>query len=127
MASSNDRSEKKKPTGDYEVGYCRPPRGGQFEPGKSGNPAGRPRGSRPIQSILGDLLRRRTTVRIGNTEQRMAMSEALAWAAINKGLRGDVAVLKMLFAQIDEQDRTEGIPFGDIDQEIITDLRRRLH
>ncbi|MBM0203748.1 hypothetical protein JNW90_11975 [Micromonospora sp. STR1s_5] len=32
--------------GDYEVGYGRPPKGGQFKPGRSGNPQGRPRGSK---------------------------------------------------------------------------------
>ena len=28
---------------DYEVGYGRPPKSGQFKKGQSGNPKGRPR------------------------------------------------------------------------------------
>jgi hypothetical protein len=31
---------------DYVVGHGRPPKATQFAPGKSGNPRGRPRGSR---------------------------------------------------------------------------------
>lgn len=31
---------------EFEVGYCKPPQANRFKPGKSGNPRGRPRGSR---------------------------------------------------------------------------------
>ena len=30
----------------YNVGYCKPPENSQFPKGKSGNPAGRPKGSK---------------------------------------------------------------------------------
>ncbi|HUQ36707.1 MAG TPA: DUF5681 domain-containing protein [Aestuariivirga sp.] len=33
-------------TGKYDVGYCKPPEATRFKPGKSGNPKGRPKGSR---------------------------------------------------------------------------------
>ena len=38
---------RRNPAGDYEVGYCRPPKGSQFQKGKSGNPAGRRRKAQP--------------------------------------------------------------------------------
>ncbi|MGE0409480.1 MAG: DUF5681 domain-containing protein [Amphiplicatus sp.] len=37
---SNDNKDKKQPTGDYAVGYAKPPRHGQFRKGQSGNPNG---------------------------------------------------------------------------------------
>ena len=42
---------KKKPTGDYPVGYAKTPKSGQFAPGQSGNIKGRPKG-RPSPSEL---------------------------------------------------------------------------
>jgi uncharacterized protein YjbJ (UPF0337 family) len=39
--AASARATKKHPTGDYEVGYCRPPVHTQYEKGKSGNPKGR--------------------------------------------------------------------------------------
>ena len=35
----------------YEVGYRKPPRSTQFKPGRSGNPLGRPRGSKNIGTV----------------------------------------------------------------------------
>ena len=40
---------------DYVVGYRRPPKASQFMAGKSGNPKGRPKGSRPVGAVLQDM------------------------------------------------------------------------
>jgi len=120
---------KKAPTGDYPVGYARPPKEHQFRKGQSGNPTGRPRGSRTIHSLFGEIFRRRTTIRIGATEQRVPMIEALAYAALTKGLKGDVPALKLLFglsAQINEQSQAVGVRMSEGDMEILADLQRRL-
>ena len=40
----------------YKVGYRRPPRRAQFRPGQSGNPRGRPKGSRNFASVMKKVL-----------------------------------------------------------------------
>lgn len=40
----------------YTVGYGKPPTFGQFQKGKSGNPSGRPRGTRNFSSDLEEVL-----------------------------------------------------------------------
>ena len=41
---------------DYEVGYKKPPKHTQFQPGQSGNPAGRPPKSRNLKRLVDEVL-----------------------------------------------------------------------
>ena len=42
---------------DYEVGYGKPPRHTRFELGRSGNPQGRPGGSKNLLTLLNEALK----------------------------------------------------------------------
>lgn len=44
---------------DPPVGYKKPPVAKQFQPGQSGNPAGRPKGSKNLKSELAEELQER--------------------------------------------------------------------
>ena len=37
---------------DDKVGYCKPPKHSRFKPGQSGNPLGRPRKNRSIETMI---------------------------------------------------------------------------
>lgn len=54
----------------YEVGYKRPPKDHQFRKGKSGNPKGRPKGSKGFGTLVRENLAKPVQVRFdGNCGQ----------------------------------------------------------
>jgi hypothetical protein len=99
--------DKKAPTRNYLVGYARPPKEHRFQKGRSGNPAGRPRGSRTIESVFGDPFRRRTTIRIGTREEKVSMIEAVVYAAMARAMQGNVAAQKMVLGYFAENQKAE--------------------
>jgi len=84
---------------DDSVGYGRPPKATRFAKGTSGNPSGRPRGSRDLRADLQDELAELISV---NDEaggpQRITKQRALVKAIVQKALSGDVRAVNALFA-----------------------------
>jgi Family of unknown function (DUF5681) len=83
------RRAKKKPTGDYRVGFCKPPRAHQFKPGNNANPMGRPKDTRNRKVLVKELLLDPIPAREGNTVKTMSKLEALVRQTINDALKGD--------------------------------------
>lgn len=52
-------------SGDYEVGYGRPPKETQFKKGQSGNPKGRPKGSRNFKTYVQQVLNKPVKLKDG--------------------------------------------------------------
>ena len=68
-------------------GYGKPPTAARFKKGQSGNPAGRPRGSKSLMTHLGDTLAEKIQVREGDKVRVMSKGKAVAAKLVNGGLR----------------------------------------
>jgi uncharacterized protein DUF5681 len=87
--------------GDTGVGYRQPPKKSRFTRGRSGNPAGRPRGRHreaPYEAVLGQTVK----IREGGTERTVSAVEAFLLQLTKRGLEGDSAAARESLAIIEQ-------------------------
>lgn len=94
---------------DYEVGYARPPKRARFKKGHSGNPKGRPRGSRKIATLLAKALDERVVVVENGRRKAITKREAFCKQLVNRGLK-EPRSAKLLLDEIRLLSDTEGGP-----------------
>lgn len=84
----------------YEVGYAKPPKASRFQPGKSGNPNGRPRKAKSINALLEQALSSPVTItehgKQMTVEQRTVLIKALVARAIKGDMRANTIVLHLM-------------------------------
>jgi ribosomal protein L14E/L6E/L27E len=114
----------------YPVGFGRPPRATQFQPGKSGNPKGRPKGSRSVAAIVQEILHQKVYVTEGDKTRRIPRIEVAVRRLVNEAMKGDPRAMKQLldiaqrYALSDEAvARTEDLSLED--QVILEDFLRQ--
>lgn len=84
--------------GDYEVGYGKPPRHTQFQPGRSGNPRGRPRGARGLRAELKAELDERVTIVEEGKSKRVRKLRVVIKALTARAAKGNVAAADKLLS-----------------------------
>jgi hypothetical protein len=77
----------------YDVGYRRPPASGRFRPGKSGNPKGRPKGSRNFLTLLEQELNKPISVTENGRKRKLTRLQAIVKRVVNSALAGDQRAL----------------------------------
>lgn len=84
----------------YEVGYGKPPVATRFGKGRSGNPKGRPRGSKSAHALLDQALAAPVTINEGGrtrvVEQRTALFKSLVAKAIKGDARAAALVVRLM-------------------------------
>jgi hypothetical protein len=111
-----------------EVGYGRPPREHQFKPGHSGNPRGRPKGSKNETTILHDLLNRKIEVRQGGRSRKISVLEAILMRFTEDALKGNTKSAAFLFNRYAGTEAGESQADNDIsadDREVLDTFARR--
>lgn len=105
---------KTKPTGDYEVGYGRPPAHTRFKPGQSGNPRGRTKGARDLKTVMEDALTKEFSQTVivveGGKSRTLTKLELIVTSNVNKAAKGDARSLRELLALAHRLGLLEGPP-----------------
>jgi hypothetical protein len=79
-----------------EIGYGKPPKRTQFRKGVSGNPKGRPKGSRNLATVLAKALRERVVVNENGRRRTVTKLDAAVAQLVNKSASGDLGALRQL-------------------------------
>jgi len=88
----------------YSVGYGKPPKQHQFQPGQSGNRKGRPKGAKNTATIIDEILNRKIRVRTERGVRKITVHEAMLTGFADRGLKGDTKTAAFL---LDRKDRAE--------------------
>lgn len=115
----------------YKVGYGRPPQSGKFRQGQSGNPKGRPKGSRNLATIV--LAESREKVRIQGPKGPRTISKlhAAVMQLQNKAAQGHLPSQREFFALVqmsEDAQRNADAPgvVPEVDQVMMKSLLRRM-
>lgn len=82
---------------DYKVGYRKPPIPGQFKPGKSGNPKGRPKLSKNLKTDFDEIASRLMSVRENGQVRKMTTQQVVLHKLFIKAAGGDARAVKQFF------------------------------
>jgi len=122
------------PTGDYAVGYGKPPRHTGFQKGRSGNPKGRPKGSKNLATLLGEALDEKVMLTEDGRRRRVTKRELVIKQLVNKSASADLRAIKQLTDIVQGVERRAGAApapapppaFTAADEEVIAELKKRL-
>ncbi len=119
-------------TEDDKVGYRKPPRHGQFKKGRSGNPRGRPKGSRNLATMLADIIAEPVAITENGQRRSISKLEAAAKQLVNRAATGDPKATQQLFSLVQwVEGRSEALapatePLSEADREVIATIYARL-
>src|SRR5712691_9390684 len=92
--SIEDHAERSEP--DPSVGYGKPPKDSRFKKGASGNPKGRPKGSRNVAAVFAKTLREKVVINEHGQRKTITKLEAAIKQFVNKAAGGDLRALQLL-------------------------------
>ena len=117
---------------NYEVGYGKPPRHTRFQKGRSGNPAGRPRGQKNLATLLSDALDQKIIVVESGRRKKISKREAIVTQLVNKSASADLKATQIVLAMLRDVETRADSGCADIgslteaDRQIIQRIQTRI-
>jgi hypothetical protein len=111
----------------------KPPQDTKFRPGKSGNPRGRPKGSKNIRTLLMEAARDQVSATIDGKTRKISKAQAAVMQLATKAASGDHRALARFLDSIDEIEmraaaaKPPEFPLSDKDIEVIHAIYQRMN
>jgi hypothetical protein len=116
--------------GDYRVGYCSPPLSSRFRRGASGNPRGRPKGSKSLAAVVAATLGERIAVTENGHRKRITKLEAAVKQLVNRAASGEARAMQLLLALVQASEarppQADANRLAEGDDIVLRELQRRL-
>jgi hypothetical protein len=80
----------------YDVGYGKPPKNGQFQKGHTGNPKGRPKGTKNLKTDLLEELNEKVVINEGGQAKKISKQRAFLKGLAVKAINGDPRSMTLL-------------------------------
>ena len=117
---------------DYQVGYGKPPRHTQFAKGQSGNPRGRPSGSKNLSTLVNEALNEPVIVVENGGRRKISKREAIIKQLVNRSAKADWRAIKILLDIVRElegriEPETAESSFTAADEKVIEQIKARWH
>jgi hypothetical protein len=100
-----------------KVGFCNPPKAHQFQKGQSGNPSGRPKGSKNLSGVIAKALSEIVTIDQNGKVRKITKLELAVTQMANKAAAGDRHAAKLIIdllhqSETRDEARTPGSPIS---------------
>lgn len=95
---SEKKPHKDDQASSYKVGRGRPPEHARFKKGESGNPGGRPKGSKNVKTLVYEMANEQITINTPEGKRNVSLREALARKVWDMQLKGDFRFIQAYHA-----------------------------
>lgn len=120
-----------RPANGYPVGYAKPPVYTRFKKGQSGNPAGRPRGTLNLATVITKALRERVVINENGERKVVTKLEAAVKQLVNKAASGDLPAFRQLAGLVQMAEQWSGqaaapsAVLSEVDQKVMLSIVER--
>jgi len=92
---------------NYTVGFGKPPKHTRFKKGQSGNPKGRPSGSKDFSTLIDNELEKRVIVKENGRSKMISKRMVFVTQLVNKAATGSIPATKVLLPQMERREEAK--------------------